>query len=198
MAKATGPVYCVPFRRKRERRTDYRKRLALVKSERVRMIVRKTNKQVLIQFAEYADIGDKTLSSTVSNELVSRGWIARRNLPTAYLAGFLAGFKAKKAGVKEFVLDIGLQTPSKGALVFAAAKGAIDSGLKSSMGSEVIDEARIKGEHIASFAKNLKESTGATKVTRFSSYSKAGVTLESLPELFEKVKGEIKAEFGGN
>ena len=41
----------------------------------------------------------------------------------------MAGKLAQKKGVKEFVLDMGMYTPSKGSVIFAAQKGASDAGL---------------------------------------------------------------------
>ena len=44
---ATGPRYAVKFRRRREGKTDYKKRLNLLKSELPRFIVRISNKYIL-------------------------------------------------------------------------------------------------------------------------------------------------------
>ena len=54
------------------------------------------------------------------------GWEPRCNIPTAYLTGLLLAKKWKG----EATLDIGLYKPVKGSVVFAAAKGAQDGGLK--------------------------------------------------------------------
>lgn len=195
MGKATGPTYEVPFKRRRKNLTNYKKRFALLKSMKPRLVVRKSLKHIYIQFINYSKIGDVTLVSTNSKQLVKYGWGSRSNTPTAYLTGLLAGFKAREKGVKEFTLDIGLQTPSKGSIVFAALKGAVDSGLKTNYNESMVDMARIRGEHIAKYAQSLKEKGVYEK--RFSHYLKEGIQPTGITGLFESVKQAIVKEFGG-
>ena len=63
---ATGPRYFVPFRRRKEGKTDYYKRAKLVVSDRPRMVVRKTNRQIIIQLVLAEMDGDRTLVSASS------------------------------------------------------------------------------------------------------------------------------------
>ena len=42
----------MPHRRRREGVTDYRKRLKLVKSGKLRLVVRRTNRYVIVQLVE--------------------------------------------------------------------------------------------------------------------------------------------------
>ncbi len=151
----------VPFRRKREGKTNYKKRLGLVSSGLPRMVIRKTNKNVTAQLVKSSDEGDKVIASAHTNELKKYGWkCARRNLPAAYLTGLLCGLKAKKAGVKNAILDIGMHPPIKGSVVFAALKGSIDAGLEIPHSEEALpSEERISGKHI--------ESNNVTKFTKF-------------------------------
>jgi large subunit ribosomal protein L18 len=131
MTRAKTPKHRVYFRRRREGRTNFAKRLALVKSGTLRMVVRKSNRHITVQFSEFGEKGDRTLMTTKSLELRENfSFPAKRNTSTAYLTGLLAAHVAKKKGIKEFVLDIGLHAPTKGSVVFAALKGAIDGGLK--------------------------------------------------------------------
>lgn len=144
MTKATGPSYRVHFRRRREGKTDFAKRLALVKSGKTRMVVRKTNKSILVQFVDFSPTGDKTVLTVNNAHLVKQcKWPAKRNVWTAYLAGLMAGKLAQKKGVKEFILDIGMHIPSKGSLLFAAQKGAADAGLSTHFDKEIVPEAKI-------------------------------------------------------
>jgi large subunit ribosomal protein L18 len=189
MGKATGPTYRVSFRRRRENLTNYTKRLALLKSMKPRMVVRKSNRNMLVHFVKYAENGDVTVATASSRELVKFGWHCSSNTPTAYLTALLAGRRAKEKGIMEFVLDIGLATPSKGALAFAAVKGAIDAGLKTKYEEGMVDAGRIRGEHIAKYAEGLKGKPEYGKM--FSSYLKANVPPESIPGMFDKVKEEI-------
>jgi large subunit ribosomal protein L18 len=150
MGKAKGPLYQVHFRRRREGRTDYEKRLGLLKSGRVRMVVRKTNRYVIVQFNRFGEKGDETIAAATSRELGKQGFQGKCNTPSAYLAGALAAKKALAKGVHEFILDIGLHTPSKGSLVFAALKGAVDAGMKTRYSQEIVpSEERVKGAHLS-------------------------------------------------
>jgi len=147
---AYGPRYKVPFRRRREGRTDYRYRARLLRAGVPRAVVRLSNKHASIQFIDYDPIGDKVVASAHSNDLKDFGWTsATGNIPTAYLTGYLAGKRAQEKGIDEAVLDIGLKVPSKGATCFAALKGLVDSGLYVPHGEEVVpSEDRLVGEHI--------------------------------------------------
>lgn len=192
MTKATGPVYNVKFRRRRKGLTNYAKRLALVKGGKPRLVVRKSLKGVSVQFVKYVAKGNSTIASANSRELSKFGWSGRSNLPSAYLTGALAAKRARKKGVADFVLDMGLSTASKSALPFAAAKGAMDAGLKSTIGSDVVEASRIRGEHIAEYAKKAKAAGNYEKV--FSAYLKEGVQPEKLPEKFDAAKAAVLGE----
>ncbi|HLD41896.1 MAG TPA: 50S ribosomal protein L18, partial [archaeon] len=120
----------VPHRRRREGKTNYRKRLDLLKSRKVRFVVRKSSKNIYCQLVEYQKAGDKTLLSSNSQELRKFGWNAEcGNLPAAYLTGLLCGLKAKEKKISDVVLDTGLYRSVNGSRIYAALKGALDSGL---------------------------------------------------------------------
>ncbi|MBM3229464.1 50S ribosomal protein L18 [Candidatus Parvarchaeota archaeon] len=189
MAKATGPNYNVPFKRRRKGMTNYAKRLALVKSRLPRMVVRKTNSGVLVQFVGFETNGDKVLANCHSSSLEKFGWKPHCNCPTGYLSGLACARLAAKKGVTGFVLDIGMQTPTKGSVVFSALQGAIDAGLKTKFDSGIVDMARISGQHVAAHAKALKQKGNYDKV--YSGYAKAGIDAEKLPELFQAAKSKI-------
>ncbi|MCD6383130.1 MAG: 50S ribosomal protein L18 [Thermoplasmata archaeon] len=161
---ATGPRYHVPFRRRREGKTDYRYRLRLLKSGLPRAVVRVTNRKVIVQIIEYHPEGDRVLATALSSDLVKLGWKrSLKNLPAAYLTGLLAGKKAVEKGVEKAVLDIGLHVPVKGSRVFATLKGLLDAGLEIPHGEEKLpDEERLFGAHIgdgvAEEVKAIKES----------------------------------------
>jgi len=159
MAKATGPIYRVKFRRRRDNKTNYARRLALLKSGKTRLVIRKTNRQVLVQFVNFGEKGDRTVSSVTSKALAKFNWPAKRNLPTAYLTGLLAGKSAMKKGVKDAILDSGLSTPSKSSLLFGALSGVVDAGVSVPHGEELADGARLKGAHIDVYAKARGSST---------------------------------------
>jgi len=141
----------IPYRRKREGRTNYRKRLTLLISGTHRIVIRKTNKNMIVQVVDYDEKGDKVIVTASSNELKKQGWThATGNLPAAYLAGVLAARKSLKKGVKVAIVDLGLQNASKGSRLFAAVKGAIDGGLEVKCSEEAFPkEERLKGTHIS-------------------------------------------------
>ncbi len=156
--------YTIPYKRKKQGRTNYKKRLALLKSRETRLVIRKTNTQIIIQFTNYKPDGDEVIVSYNSSKLKEDGWKdSYKNLPSAYLAGYKAGLLAQKKGVKKAVLDTGLQIHKKGNRIYSAVKGIVDSGLKIPVDEKVYPkEERVKGEHISKeypvlFEKTMKK-----------------------------------------
>ena len=147
---AQGARGRVPFRRRRQGRTDYRRRLRLLRSGLARAVVRKSLNQTQVQIVSYGEGGDRVLVSAVGTELRELGWTGGAgNVPAAYLVGLLAGRRAKAAGVPKVVLDLGLQQPVKGGRLFAAAKGLVDAGVELPHGEDVFpSDARLRGEHL--------------------------------------------------
>src|ERR671923_222677 len=189
---ADGPRYSVPYRRRREGRTDYKLRRALVRSGKPRAVVRLTNKYVIVQVSEAEAMGDLVRAAASSKELVKLGWKGGAgNLPAAYLTGVLAARRAVAKGVKEAVLDIGLRGPSKGSKVFAALKGLADSGLVVPHSDDRLPPMeRINGSHIAGYAKSLAGQQEVYK-KRFSSYLGRGLKPEELSSHFEQVRRSV-------
>jgi len=142
--------YKMPHRRRRMQKTDYRKRFALLKSGKIRLVVRKSLNNMIVQFIRYEPKGDNTLVSACSKKLGDFGWKSGGgNVPAAYLTGLMAGVKAKKAGVKEAIADIGIQTSTKGSRIYAAIKGVIDSGISINCSKDILpSEDRLLGKHI--------------------------------------------------
>jgi len=147
-----GKVYIVPHKRRREQKTDYRLRLALIKSQKTRLVIRGTNNNVACQLVNYNSKGDKILVSVNTSNIKKLGWNGHcGNLPAAYLTGLLCGVEAKKHKINEAILDIGLQS-SKRSRLFAALKGAVDAGLNVPHSDEILpDEDRIRGLHIKAY-----------------------------------------------
>jgi len=147
---AKNSVYKVKWRRRRENKTNYRQRKALLSSGKPRAVVRFTNSKVIVQLVGYQYTGDTVLATSTSTELKGVGWTKGLvNTPAAYLTGFHAAKRAAVAGITEAVLDIGLSTPSKGCRAFAVLKGLQDGGLDIPSGDGIFpSEERIKGEHM--------------------------------------------------
>ena len=118
----------IGFRRRYQALTNYKRRLALVKSGIERIAVRKSNRRIVAQLIRYEEQGDKVLVYIDSSKLKEFNWPARSNRATAYLTGLLlARTVSKKAKPNtEYILDIGLSSPVKGSIPFTFAKGCID------------------------------------------------------------------------
>ncbi|MBU1199048.1 MAG: 50S ribosomal protein L18 [Nanoarchaeota archaeon] len=177
----------IPFRRKRTGRTNYKKRLSLLKSKQIRLIIRKTNKQIILQMAEYSDNGDKIICGVSSTSLKKMGWkYSCINLPACYLAGLSLGKSALAKKIKEAILDVGLQTPIKGSRIYAALKGVVDAGIQIPVSEDIFpSEKRLSGEHISAFLTSNKNQT------HFSEYNKIKVTPADFKKDFESMKKKI-------
>lgn len=194
---AKNARYCVPFRRRKEGKTDYKARKALLLSGKPRLVARSSLNNVLAQVVVAKPGGDEVLVSAQSRELARKyGWKAPRgNLPAAYLTGFLCGLKAKSKGIEEAILDIGLYPPTKGARIFAVLKGVLDAKVDVPHSEEKLpDEKRIKGEHIAKYAENLAPNVEEYQA-RFSKYLEQKLPPETLPKHFAQVKTDMVSAF---
>jgi large subunit ribosomal protein L18 len=161
---AYGPRYKVPRRRRREGKTDYKRRINQLKSDHPRAVIRKSLRNIRVQFVEFHMKGDRIIIGAEGYELEKFGWKgSTSNIPAAYLTGYLAGKRAKSAGVEKAVLDIGLNTPTRGSKIFASLKGLLDAGIDIPHNEEVIpSEERIQGVHINEGIKNQFEAVKAS------------------------------------
>lgn len=192
MMKKSG-IYTVQFRRKREGATNYRKRLKILTSNKPRLVVRRSLKNIQAAIVEYNKKGDVVKASAHSANLKKFGWVyGTGNLPAAYLVGFLLGKQAKK--VNDVVLDIGLNKSVKGSRVYAVLAGALDAGLKVPHGKEILPgKERIMGKHIADYAELLKKDASLFK-KQFSFYLKNNLDPLNVIKKFEEVKNNIEKQ----
>jgi large subunit ribosomal protein L18 len=191
---ARVPTYRVLKRRRREGKTNYYKRYLYILSRATRLVVRKSNRYITLQIIRPTPIGDITLASASTSELMKRfGWKGgSKNISAAYLAGLLLGIKARLMGIEEAVLDIGLYTPSRGAKVFAAAKGAIDAGLKIPVAEDMMPSwDRIRGADIARYAGELYEKDPEKFKRQFSEILSRSLDPRKAVEHFEEVFSKI-------
>ncbi len=190
-----GPAYRVPFRRRREGKTDYKARKALVISKRPRVVIRGSLKHMNVQIVEATPKGDNVIASANTKELENYGWQAPcGNLPSAYLIGLLCGVKAAAKNVKKAVADIGLHQPTKGARIFASLKGVIDAGINIPQSTgKLPDEKRLRGQHIADYAEKLASSNAELREKAFSNYLQRKISPEKIVEQFEAAKERIAA-----
>ena len=148
---ATGKSYSVKFRRRRSGKTNYKKRLAFMKSEKSRLVVRRSNKYLIIQLVNYDEVGDKIVAQFNSISLKKKGWKhSCLNVPAAYLSGLEIAKIANKSKIKEAIFDMGSYTPTKGCRIYAVLKGAVDGGLNIPHSEKAFpSEERLNGEHIS-------------------------------------------------
>lgn len=179
------------FRRRRESLTDYKKRLALVKSGSERVVVRKTNRKIIGEVVRYSEKGDLVIAYADSDSLKKYNWPSRSNRPTAYLTGVMLGriakSKAKENG-GECILDIGLSSPVKNSIPFVFAKGCMDAGMKLKANLEIKED--IYNYSNTKYAKESAEK----KQNQYSKFLKNGIKLEELNSLFESTKKKIMSE----
>lgn len=188
-----GANYRVQYRRRREKKTDYAARRVLATSEYPRFVVRISNKSILVQVTRSEIEGDYVLVNASSHELKDKyGWKASgKNMPSAYLIGYLVGKKAVEADIEEAILDVGLKRVTTGSKVFAVVQGAIDAGINIPIDSDVVpSQEAISGQVIAEYAENITDPIEYER--RFSVYLRRGLRPEVLPSHFDAVKTRIE------
>ena len=150
---ATGPRYKVPFRRRREGRTDYHFRYKLILSRKPRLVIRRGNKNITLQLIVAEPAGDRTLLTVNSQELKKFGYQQNTgNVPASYLAGLLFGKRMKAMGEGEAILDMGIHTNTRGNRIYSALKGVVDAGVDVPHSPEIFpDDERIRGENIEAY-----------------------------------------------
>src|SRR3989344_4473905 len=121
-------------RRRKESRTDYRARLGMLKSNKPRLVIRKSNQYIIAQVVETNIAQDKVIVGLTSKVLLSKGWSesgkgSLKSLAASYLTGYILGNLAKTK-VKEVIVDFGLNRNIHKSRLYAVVKGAIDGGLK--------------------------------------------------------------------
>ena len=185
-------VFTVQFKRKREGRTYYRKRLKILMSSKYRLVIRKSLRNLHASIIEYNPNGDKILFTVDPTSLSKIGWKGNNgNLPSAYLIGMIVGKKAIEKGIKEAVLDLGFNNSTKGSRLYAALAGAIDSGLKIPCNQEILPpKDRISGEHIAKYGHALKNDMVKYQ-KQFNNYTKNGINPEDIVKHFNEIKAKI-------
>lgn len=171
------------YRRRREGKTNYTKRIKLLSSKKNMVVFRKLSRILTSQIVKFDIKGDKVLASASSKELEKYGWkLGKKNLPAAYLTGLLLARKAKSLKTGELIAHYGVTNPTKGSAHYAFLKGAIEGGLKIAHSPEPFpEEKRIKGEHIEKFA-----ASGHDKM-QFSKKPDAKTISKSFDEVKKKI-----------
>lgn len=191
-----GPRHRVAMKRRREGKTNYHRRLKLILSGKNRLVIRASLKNIIVQVTNSKIDGDIILTSAYATQLEKAyGWkFNSGNLPSAYLTGYLCGIRAKKAGIEEAILDIGILIHKH--RIYAAFKGFIDSGVKVPHDDKIFNKLdlknRITGEHIKNYAEILSKKDKDLYAKEFSTYIKNKVDPKKIPVEFAKIKKEIE------
>lgn len=150
-------------RRRKEGKTDYKARMGFLKSEKPRIVVRKTNRYITGQIIVANIAQDKVVSSVSSKDLLSKGWPKElsgslKSIPASYLTGIMLGKKSKE--VKEAVFDIGLYRNVKNSRVYAFLNGLVDSGFNIKHDKKVFPGEKILlgNEKTGNLVNKIKES----------------------------------------
>ena len=108
-----------------------------------------TNQNTQVQILKPGIAGDVVIASAHSRYLLEKGWKgSRKNIPAAYLTGYVAGKKALLLGAKDAILYTGTKRYTQ--RMAAALKGVIDAGLEVPADAETFPPAeRINGEHLS-------------------------------------------------
>jgi len=191
---ATRKPKAVQYRRIREGKTNYHKRLKMLLSRKSRVVIRLTNQKIIAQIIQFKPEGDSILIGIDSSALRKLGWkYSLKNLPAAYLTGLLVGKKAVENKQEEVVLDSGNRSPSHGGKHYAFLKGLVDAGLQIKHGDEKIfpSQERLTGIHVSSYAATLKSENPEKFNQVFGQYLKANAQPEDMTKNFEEVKTKI-------
>lgn len=141
-------TYSKILRRLRNQKTNYKKRGTMLMGKRDFITVNITNQNTQVQILKPGIAGDTVIASAHSRSLLERGWKgSRKNIPAAYLTGYLAGKKALLLGAKNAILYTGTRRYTQ--RMAAALKGVIDAGLEVPADAETFPPTeRINGDHL--------------------------------------------------
>ena len=184
MASRRPPT--ILYKRRRQQKTSYKKRLLLLKSGKPRLVFRFTNQKIIAQLVKFSGKGDLVVAAVDSFALKKEGWkYSCKNLPAAYLTGFLFGKMAIAKKHEEGILDTGLKSPLKKGRTFAFLQGVIDAGFKIPYTAEGLfpDEEKISGKHIENYADSKQ----------FTQYLKNNSPPSQISQNFNQVKSKIQA-----
>ncbi len=149
-------------KRKMQKKTDYSARIGMLKSGLPRIVVRKTNKYIILQYVKSKEAKDTVIIGVTSKNLLKLGWPEKssgslKSISAAYLTGLLMGKKIlEKEKNPKVIYDIGLQRNISGNRLYASLKGLIDSGIELSHDKKIFpSDDRIEGKHLKSELKEV-------------------------------------------
>ncbi|KHG14330.1 60S ribosomal L5 [Gossypium arboreum] len=201
--KAYFKRFQVPYKRRREGKTDYRARIRLINQDKnkyntpkYRFVVRFSNKDVTAQIVSANIAGDMVLASAYSHELPRYGLeVGLTNYAAAYCTGLLLGRRVLKMlemddeyqGNVEGALDAGLDIPhsDKRFAGFSKDNKQLDAEVHSKY---------IYGGHVAAYMRTLMEDEPEKYQSHFSEYIKRGIEADNIESLYKNVHAAIRAD----
>ncbi|MEM4326089.1 MAG: 50S ribosomal protein L18 [Candidatus Pacearchaeota archaeon] len=141
-------------RRRRLFKTDYKKRIAFLKSNSPRIVFRRTNKYIIAQYIESNEAQDRVRYGLTSKHLLKYGWPkdfenSLKSLPASYLIGLLLGKYIRNKKTEKVVIDSGISRKVYGGRFFAFLNGLKDSGVNIKCNEEFFpSKERIKGKDL--------------------------------------------------
>lgn len=181
------------FRRRREGKTDYRKRRGMIFGRTPFLAVRVSGRYIYAQILKPAPQGDLTLCSASSRNLAKFGWKgSAKNLPSAFLTGYHLGKLAKEKKVNDVILYSGVGRFVHGSRIASVVKGAKEAGLDISVGEDILPaDERVKGTHVEEYAKKLETESKEKFGQLFSRILANGSSPANYSSDFDKVKVAI-------
>ncbi|MBI2045033.1 50S ribosomal protein L18 [Candidatus Pacearchaeota archaeon] len=141
-------------RRRRANKTDYAKRIRLLKSRTPRVVFRKTNRYLIAQYVSSNEAQDSVSVNLNSKILSKYGWPKEasssiKSMPAAYFIGAVMGSAINEKKLKTPIIDFGMHMVTDKGKLFAFIKGLIDSGVKIECDSKNFpSKERLSGEHL--------------------------------------------------
>ena len=141
-------------KRRKEHKTDYLKRLKLLKSGKPRIVFRRTNRYLISQYIKSKEAKDKVILGVDSKELQTYGFPENskgslKSIPASYLTGLLTGKKIISKKLETPIVDFGMLRTIHKTRVYAFLKGLIDAGIKIKCPKDAFpEENKIKGENL--------------------------------------------------
>jgi large subunit ribosomal protein L18 len=187
-------MYKLTLKRNRQRKTNYRKRTALLLSRRNFIVAKISDQNISGQILKPTIKGDITICSAHSKELRKYGWKGSMNsLPACYLTGFLLGKKSIANSTDNAILYTGVDSFTS--RIAACLKGVIAAGVSVPVSEDILPaDDRISGKHIAEYAKILKADDAKYR-SRFSTIIKDGLNPEEYPSHADATKAKISENF---
>ena len=181
--------YVRTLKRIRSRKTNYRKRQALLISRQDFVTIKITNQNVIAQLLNPEIRGDVVKASAHSRELRRHGWKGSLNsLPACFLVGTLLGKKAQEKGIGRAILYIGNKPFTS--RTAACMKGIVEAGMNIPISAESFpSQHRLNGGHIADYAIKIKKEDIEKYNKLFSSVIREGL----IPENYQSHVKDITA-----